>query len=396
MSRMSRDSSRVASHEVGDLIEGPARVEGSLRALLRRVRPGDVAVIDVMDLDARSAEALAARRPACVINAQRTLSGRFPAGGAKVLLDAGVVLVDEAGGAILGVKDGARIAIDAEGVVTRAGTEVASGVRLTESDVDAATAAATEGMHVQLASFAANAMDLVEHEAPLLLEGHGLPDAVLEVEGRPVVVVAPGYRHERRLKELRPFLRDHRPAIIAVGEAAQAVLDGAYPATLVVGDVEALSERALTKAGHVLLHDPAGGEAGASRVDALGVAHSAVTSTLASEDLAILLAHAAGASAVVTIGVPATLTELLESGSSQGRNGEGAGTFLARLQAGSRIVDSGVLARLYRQRYPWWVLVALLASALLALGVAIWVTPGGQSWIEGAWQSLVGAIGVDA
>ncbi len=396
MSRMSRDSSRVASSEVDGLIQGPARVEGSLRALLRRVRPGDVAVIDVMDLDARSAEALAARRPACVINAQRTLSGRYPAGGAKVLLDAGVAVVDHAGGAVLGIKDGARVAVDAEGTVTRGGTAIASGVRLTQADIDDATAAATEGMHVQLASFAANAMDLVEHEAPLLLEGHGLSDAVLEVEGRPVLVVAPGYLHQRRLKELRPFLRDHRPAIIAVGEAAQTVLDGAYPATLIVGDVEPLGERALTKAGHVLLHDPAGGEAGASRVDALGVPHSAVSSTLASEDLAILLAHAAGASAIVTIGVPATLTELLESGSAEGRPGEGAGTFLARLQTGSRVVDSTVLASLYRQRYPWWVLFALLASALLALGVAIWVTPGGQSWIEGAWQSLARAIGLDA
>ncbi len=392
MSHMKPTPRRDTAPTEGE-VSGPLRLETNARALLRRLRAGDIAVLDLMDLDSRTAEDLIEARPAAVINTQRTLSGRYPAGGAAILVGAGLRVVDEAGSAVMALADGTHVTVGADGAVSADGEELARGTVLTAESVGEEMVAAEEGLHVQLAAFAADAVDRVEAEAPLLLDAEGLPETGVDLSGKQVVVVAPGYRHKERLAALRPYLREHRPVIIAVSEAADSVLESAYPAAIVLGDVETVSERALKRASHISLHDPAGGDAGASRLDPLGLAHSRVVSTLGSADLAILLAHAGGAASIVTLGVPARLTELLETAAHDQTTGA-AGTFLARLQASDRIIDAEALTVLYRHRYPWWVVAALLASAVLALGVAFWATPGGRPWFEDLWQTVGGWIGV--
>src|SRR5665647_1702599 len=57
-------------------IAGTVRVDPRTKSLTKRLRPGDIAVIDHLDLDRVSAEALAACRPAAVLNAARSTSGR--------------------------------------------------------------------------------------------------------------------------------------------------------------------------------------------------------------------------------------------------------------------------------------------------------------------------------
>ena len=72
-------------------ITGVARVGRRTPALVTRLRPGDIAVIDHLDLDKLSADALVAARAAAVLNVSASTSGRYPNLGPKVLLDAGLV-----------------------------------------------------------------------------------------------------------------------------------------------------------------------------------------------------------------------------------------------------------------------------------------------------------------
>ena len=62
----------------GSELRGPARVDTRTKSLTRRLRPGDLAVIDHLDLDRVSAEALVQCRPGAVLNAARSTSGRYP------------------------------------------------------------------------------------------------------------------------------------------------------------------------------------------------------------------------------------------------------------------------------------------------------------------------------
>jgi len=63
-----------------------------------------------------------------------------------------------------------------------------------------------------------------------------------------------------------------------------------------------------------------------------------------------------------------------------------ASTFLTRLRVGGKLVDAKGVSRLYRQRISNRQLAVLVAAGLVALGVALASTPGGQTF-----YSLIGA-----
>lgn len=377
---------RLSSVDGGPL-SGPLRIESNVRTLVRRLRPRDIAVVDILDLDQQTAQALVAAKPAAVINVQAAISGRFPTGGPRVLLDAGITLVDEVGSSVLSADDGA-VATVTEGTVAVEGVPIASGRLVTEEVLLEALAGASDGMRVQLANFTANALDQADREADTILKGAGLPDIDVELKGRHVVVVAAGTQYRKDLASIKRYLRDHRPVIIAVGEAADTALKLASAPDLLIGDLDGVSDDVLRSADRVLLHEPSGGDAGQARVDALGIAHAVADSALSSTALAILLAQTRGADVIVTVGVEASLSDYLESVQT-----EVAGTFLARLQAGSRLVDAPALAQVYRHRYSGWTLLLMVVSGLVALGVAVAVTPSGRAWVTDLWDTLTSFIG---
>ena len=368
-------------------LTGPLRIEPTVRTLVRRLRPGDIAVVDILDLDQQSAESIAAAGAIAVIDVQPSISGRFPTGGPRVLLDAGVVLIDQVGNSLLGVDDGS-VATISDDQIRVDGNTVSSGRLVTDEVLAGALEGASDGMRVQLANFTANALDQADTEADTILKGAGLPDIDLEMAGRHVVVVAPGVSYRKELASIKRYLRDHRPVIIAVGEAADATLELASAPDLVIGDLDGVGDDVLRSADRVVLHESSGGDAGQARVDALGLAHAVADSALSSTALAILLAHNRGADVIVTVGVDASLSDYLESVQT-----EVAGTFLARLQAGASLVDAPALAHVYRHRYSGLTLLLMVLSGLVALGVALAVTPGGRAWLESLWDTLTSWIG---
>ena len=89
---------------------GTARVDRRTRLLLPRLRPGDVAVVDHLDMDRATAQGLVDAGVSAVVNAAPMISGRYANLGPEVLAAAGVVLVDGIGVPGLGaIKDGSRV-----------------------------------------------------------------------------------------------------------------------------------------------------------------------------------------------------------------------------------------------------------------------------------------------
>lgn len=78
-------------------VSGTARLGKRTKDLTKRLSPGDIAVIDHEDIDRVAAEALVERRPAAVLNAAESTSGRYPNAGPRILVDAGIALVDGLG-----------------------------------------------------------------------------------------------------------------------------------------------------------------------------------------------------------------------------------------------------------------------------------------------------------
>lgn len=373
--------------DIDTTISGHVRVDPNPLHLARRLRKGEVAVIDVMDLDQRTAETLAAARPVAVLNAQASISGRYPNGGPLVLLHAGVPLIDGIGRDVLALRDGTTVKIDGATLLVN-GESVASGHRQTLETIAASMEAAHEGLKVQLATFTAHAMDIVGQESGVLLEGSNLPELSVSMRDRAVVVVAAGFEHLEQIKAIRGYLAEQHPLIIAVGEGADVAMKNAFPPAVIVGRVDGISDEALVCGAEVVLHDPSGRDAGESRLDSLKVKHTVSHVAMGSEDLAILLARAGGASVIVTVGVQANLRDFLDRGRT-----DSAGTFLARLVAGGSLVDASTLARVYRHRYSPWTLVALVLSALFVLGNALALTPGGAAWLRSVWPTIASWFG---
>src|SRR3954463_9351397 len=96
-------------------VAGTARLDRRTKNLTKRLRPGDVAVIDHVDIDRVAAEALVACGVAAVVNAAGSTSGRYPNLGAEINVSAGTPLLADVGGDVFdSVRDGERVRLDGE------------------------------------------------------------------------------------------------------------------------------------------------------------------------------------------------------------------------------------------------------------------------------------------
>ena len=155
-----------------DVVRGSARVGRRTKDLTRRIRPGDIAVIDHLDLDRVAAEGLVLAEPAGVVNAAASVSGRYPNVGPLLLAAAGIPLVDGVGPEVMdAVRDGSQVIIDGDEV--RAGDWSAVGARQTMATLESSIAAAKASMGDELQRFAENTLEYLRRERHLVLDAFG-------------------------------------------------------------------------------------------------------------------------------------------------------------------------------------------------------------------------------
>ena len=354
------------------------RLDRRTRTLTQRLRPGEIAVVDHVDLDRISADQLVACRVAAVVNAAPSTSGRYPNLGPEILLAAGIPLLDGVGDAVFGeLREGDEVRLCGD-VLFVGDRVVARGVRQDAESVAAAMADARAGLATQLEAFAANTAQYLLEERDLLLDGVGFPDLRTDLDGRHAVVVVRGYDHREDLRLLRPYLREHRPVLIGVDGGADELLRAGCTPDLVVGDLDAVSDQALRCGAEIVVHArPDGSAPGVQRVQDLGVPVVVFPAGGTSEDLALLLADEGGAQVIVTVGTHATLAEFLD----RGRQGN-ASTFLTRLRVGGKLVDARAASRLHRSRISAWSLLALVLATVLVGAAALYGTSVGVAYRE--------------
>jgi uncharacterized membrane-anchored protein len=374
---------------------GPARVDRRTKDLTKRLRAGDVAVIDHEDIDRVSAEALVACKPAAVVNASSSISGRYPNLGPEILVAAGIPLLDLAGPDVMAIKDGTELSLEGGEVRTADGT-VATATVLDNEAVQAAMTLARAGLSDQLEAFAQNTMDYLRKERELLFDGVGVPDITTVLDGRHALIVVRGYSYKEDLDTLRHYIREYKPVLIGVDGGADALIEARHKPDLIVGDMDSVSDDALRCGAEIVVHAYRDGRApGLERVRSLGVEPVVFPATGTSEDVAMLLADDKGATLIVAVGTHVTLVEFLD----KGRQGM-ASTFLTRLRVGGKLVDAKGVSRLYRARISGFSLLVMVTVGLLALGVALWSTDGGRALlqvlgarIDDLWSSIQGVFG---
>jgi uncharacterized membrane-anchored protein len=337
MSRRTR-----STDDTTDDIVGVVRFARAGDGAAKSLRAGDIAVVDLPDLDRAQADALVQRKVRAVLNAAESSTGRYPNSGPQVLADAGIALVDHVGAGIwTRLRSGDTVRI-ADGKIFKNEVLVAQGQMVDDATRSERLGAAERELATKLGSLTANASDHLERERALLLEGARVPRLDAKLRGRPVVVVSRAYQWEHDLKAIRRWIRDSGAVVVGVAAGADALLETRIKPDVVIGHLQDLSDRALRSGADVVVVSPSGRTDGAERFER---AHVDVT-----------VFQATGSAADV------------------------ASSFVTRLRTSATLVDAHAVAHFTRRTMPAWPVLLILLAGVLAVVAAVGTTPTGADW----------------
>ena len=350
---------------------GPARVDRRTKDLVKRLQGGDIAVIDHEDLDRVAAEGLIERGVVGVVNAAQSLSGRYPNVGPLLIAAAGIPLLDGVGPQLIDlVGEGRTVRIEGDELWLD-GAVIGKGKRQTLQSLEELYEASKQSLGSELERFAENTLEYLRKEKGFITEPLDLPPLRTDMRGRHALIVVRGPDHKSDLGQLRSYVREIRPVLVAVDGGADALLDFGMRPDMIVGDFDSVSTAALRGGAELVVHAyPGGGAPGAARLDELGLSYAVFEAPGTSEDVAMLLADEKGAELIVAVGTHVTMIDFLD----KGRRGM-ASTFLVRLKVGAKLVDAKGVNKLYsapvrKRDLTFLLLAAMLCFVVIALAVA--------------------------
>jgi uncharacterized membrane-anchored protein len=373
-------------------VRGVARLGKRTKHLVKRLRPGDVAIIDHRDLDRVSGEDLVACGIAGVVNCAPSSSGSYPNMGPLLVAQAGIALIDVPGDGLFGrLQDGDPVVLRGGEVWSR-GERVAAGTLLEAERVRAETDRRRAEIGDALEAFAENTVQYMLEERDLLAGRIELPRFDTDFRDRPALIVVRGVDHKRDIKALRPYIRDVKPVLVGVDGGGDALLQEGFKPDMIVGDMDSAAEATLRCGAELVVHAyPNGRAPGRELLASLGLPHKVVPAPGTSQDIAMLIAAEKGAELLVSVGSHFNLVEFLD----KNRRGM-ASTFLTRLRVGELLVDAKGVSRLYRPR-PGVAPIGLLAlTGLLVLVAVVLLTPGLHDVADLLWLKLQVLLGIGA
>ncbi len=373
-------------------VEGIARLGKRTKHLVKRLRPGEIAVIDHLDLDRVSGEDLVSCGVVGVVNCKPSSSGGYPNMGPLLVVQSGIQLIDVPGASLFEtLRDGDRIVLR-DGEVWRRGELLASGELQEPARVQRQTEQRREEIGDALEAFAANTVRYMVEERDLLSGKIELPRFDTDVHEKPVLIVVRGVDHKRDLRALRPYIRDVRPVLVGVDGGADALLEEGFRPDMIVGDMDSATDAALRCGAELVVHAyPDGRAPGREHLEALGLDYKLVPAPGTSQDIAMLIAAEKGAQLIVSVGSHFNLVEFLD----KNRSGM-ASTFLTRLRIGEILVDAKGVSRLYRPQPGLAPVLLLLGVGLVALVVVVLATPALYDVADLLWLKLQVLLGISA
>ena len=351
---------------------GRVRVDDRPKHLATRLERGEIAVINVADLDRESAAALVEAAPIAVLNAQPSLTGRAAALGPRLILDAGITLVDDLGQDIMSLREGQEVAVTGSKVLVDGGI-IATGRAVSAQDLDVEVADSA----TLFAGFEGSVEDYLAKDGATVLRGEGVP-SIDGLGKRPILLVSAASEAASDCRALARWRSEADPFVIAVDGGADVALKAHLTLDLVVGDADLMSEKAIRRARAFIVRVGGDGLApGAQRLDRMGIVYERVAMAGTSLDAALVVAAHSSATAVITAGVSYGEAELVDAGRALV-----APAFFSRLAVGSRLIGAQAVAATFRPRPRGWTLVLLALVALGLMGVALWSTPWGNDLLH--------------
>ena len=380
-----------ASAEPEDrVVAGGARLGKRTKELVKRLRPGEIAVIDHADIDRVSGEDLVAAGVTAVINQSPSSTGTYPNMGPLLIVQAGIHLVDEVDANLFdALRDGDRLEVRG-GEILRAGAVVARGTVRDPQAVRDAHERHREEIGRALKAFAQNTVEHMVAEEDLLSGKLELPRFDTDFRDRHVLIVVRGANHRRDLRALKPYIRDVKPVLVGVDGGANAILEEGFRPHMIVGDMDSATAETLACGAELVVHAYANGKApGRERLEELELPHKVIPAPGTSQDVAMLIAAEKGAELIVSVGSQFNLVEFLD----KSRRGMSS-TFLTRLRLGEKLVDAKGVSRLYRPRPGAGPAFGILGVGLVSFAVVVATTPGLREFADLLWLKVQLVLGI--
>jgi uncharacterized membrane-anchored protein len=373
-----------------EAIHGAVRLGRRTKDLVKRLRPGDIAVIDHVNIDRIAAEELVAAGVSAVVNASPSSDGRYPNAGPLLLTRAGIALIDvEEADPFELLEDGAEATIVA-GAVSSSGREILRGKPLEVDELEDRLAAQRERVDEALAEFAENTVAHVRQETDLLTGAVEFPATRTSFRDRQVLIVVRGDRHRRDLKALHAYIRDVRPLVVAVDGGADGCLEAGLKPDVILGDMDSAGDEALRCGAELIVHAyPDGRAPGRERLVDLGLEHTLVPAAGTSEDVAMLMSYEKGADLIVSVGAHFNLIEFLDR-----KRGGMSSTFLTRLRIGEKLVDAKGVSRLYDPPSTFAPVALFLVAFAILLTIVVITSPALNDLFELLWLKVKIWLGV--
>lgn len=352
-------------------LKGKVKKDKRTKNLIKRLKPGDIALIAHKDLDEIAANSLVESKIKCIINTEKTISGRYPNQGPSILVEAGVPIFEVCDTDLFeSIKEGETIEISNDAII-KDGEVICKCELLDSEKIEYLLGIGYENFEKELDRFIENTLEYAKKEKGLVTGKVPIPKVKTKMNNRHVLVVVRGKDYKRDLETVQAYIHEVHPVLIGVDGGGDALLEFGYIPDMVIGDMDSISDRCLKMSKEIVVHAYTNGEApGLERVEKLGLNAVIFPSPGTSEDIALLLAYANNADLIVAVGTHNNMIDFLE----KGRNGM-ASTFLVRLKVGSKLVDAKGVNKLYKSHLKLRHVIGLGIAALIPIIVITMMFP---------------------
>lgn len=361
-----------------------ARVDIRTKNLAKRIKPGEIAVIDHADLDQVAADSLIKAKIKMVINASPSITGRYPNPGPATLLQENIAILDNVGKELFQkIREGDLLEIK-DGQIWKGKTFLGEGQFLELTSVIKNLREIRHNLAAELDKFLHNTLEYAVKEKDLILDTLKIPEVKTKFEGRPVVVVVRGQNYREDLTIVKSYIDDVNPVLIGVDGGADALLEFGFLPDIIIGDMDSVSDTALKSGAEIIVHAyPDGRAPGLAQVERLHQPAKLFPAPGTSEDIALLLAYEKGADLIVAVGTHSSMVDFLE----KGRAGMGS-TFLVRLKVGSILVDARGVSKIYQGRIKLRYLVQVSVAGILTIVIVLSQTQWSRDLFRTFWLQL--------
>jgi len=315
--------------------------------------------------------------------------------GPLLLAAAGIPLLDGVGEEVFSaLNEGQWVRVEERELWLGEGV-IAQGDAQTLHTLEESFEAAKARTGAELELFAENTLEFMRREAHLLVDSPHIPELRTRFERRHVLIVVRGHDYREDLQALRGYISEVRPVLVAVDGGADALLEMGFKPSMIIGDFDSVSQRALDVGAELVVHAYPGGKApGATILEEQGRDFVLFEAAGTSEDIAMLMAYELGAELIVAVGSHASMVEFLD----KGRPGM-ASTFLTRLKVGPLLVDAKGVSRLYSTPIRKRDIIFFLTAAVLAFVVIVMfafprvVIDSVWLIVRDLWRTVLGVAG---